>query len=394
MFLPFKIGEMNKIWFLTYGFLIFCLFTTCEKGYIKEDPTEEQPAGSDTGYEGVKEDDDDYTWSRDDAVQIVLNGNFVSADTSIVAVNGTNVTITTSGTYQVSGILNDGQLRINTEDKEDIKIILDNVSITCSSSAPLYISRAKKVIVCLADDSKNILTDGSVYTNLVGNEPNATFFSKSDLILFGNGSLTVNANYNDGISSKDGLIIKSCCLIVNSIDDGIRGKDYLIVHSGDITINSGGDGLKSDNEEDISAGFIIIDTGSFTIESGGDAIVAATDIVITAGDFDLTSGGGNKMVYGTSSAKSIKGLSGVSIFAGNFTINSADGAIHSNGKCVFTGGTLSLSSGDDGIHADEGVAINRSNINIIKSYEGIESAAITIDQSTVRIVSSDVVIMV
>lgn len=38
-------------------------------------------------------------------------------------------------------------------------------------------------------------------------EPNATLFSKADLSIAGNGSLTVEANYNDGIASKDGLAL-------------------------------------------------------------------------------------------------------------------------------------------------------------------------------------------
>ena len=40
-------------------------------------------------------------------------------------------------------------------------------------------------------------------------EPNAAIFSASDLTIFGNGSLTVYGNNNDGIASKDGLIIAS-----------------------------------------------------------------------------------------------------------------------------------------------------------------------------------------
>ena len=38
-------------------------------------------------------------------------------------------------------------------------------------------------------------------------EPNAAIFSKGDLTIYGNGSLAVNANTNDGIASKDGLIV-------------------------------------------------------------------------------------------------------------------------------------------------------------------------------------------
>lgn len=45
-------------------------------------------------------------------------------------------------------------------------------------------------------------------------------------------------NYNDGIASKDGLIIASGTVIENAVDDGIRGKDYLLVKDGAITVNA------------------------------------------------------------------------------------------------------------------------------------------------------------
>ena len=48
---------------------------------------------------------------------------------------------------------------------------------------------------------KNIITDAStyVYEDATTDEPNAAIFSKDDLKIDGTGSLTVNANYNNGI---------------------------------------------------------------------------------------------------------------------------------------------------------------------------------------------------
>ena len=41
------------------------------------------------------------------------------------------------------------------------------------------------------------------------------------------------------------------------------------------------------------------------------------------------------------------------------------------------GGTLELSTGDDGIHADSSVAIRGGEITVSESYEGIVGAQIT-----------------
>jgi hypothetical protein len=53
------------------------------------------------------------------------------------------------------------------------------------------------------------------------------------------------------------------------------------------------------------------------------------------------------------------------------------------------GGSFEISSGDDGIHADEEININDGEINIKKSYEGIESLIININGGTIWLISSD-----
>ncbi|MBN1181427.1 MAG: carbohydrate-binding domain-containing protein [Bacteroidales bacterium] len=378
---------MQKYVFMILSFLILS-FQSCEKNYIKKDDETDNTNQNGSVFEGINEDEDDYVWDVANAKQITLNGSYITADTGGINVNGTMVTITAAGIYNVAGTLDNGQIIVNTEDDDDIKIILNDVSITCSSSSPIYISKAKKVIIILADGSDNYITDGVTYTNVVDGEPNAAVFSKSDLTLFGDGSLTIKGNFNDGITSKDGLIIGNGKFSVTSADDGIRGKDYILVHDGDLTVNSGGDGLKSDNDADASAGFIIIDTGNFVITSAGDAISACTDVVVTNGDVIITSGGGSSRST-TLSAKGIKALVSLAIEGGNININSADDGLHSHSIVDISGGLLDISSNDDGIHAETSVTIANSNVSITKSYEAIESKTITVENSTVNLVATN-----
>jgi len=51
----------------------------------------------------------------------------------------------------------------------------------------------------------NLLT-GTSYTLDADGDPNAAIFSKSNLTIFGNGSLTVKANYADGITSYISIV--------------------------------------------------------------------------------------------------------------------------------------------------------------------------------------------
>ena len=335
---------------------------------------------------------EDYTWDTAGEVQIILDGSSANASSDGVGVTDSTVTISRAGTYRLSGSLEDGQVIVDTQEIETVRLILDGVKITSATSAPIFIANAEKVIIILADNSQNSLTDASTYTNIdvEENEPDAALFSKTNLTIYGGGELTVNANYKDGITSKDGLLIAGATITVKAVDDGIRGKDYLVIKDGNIVVTAFGDGLKSDEEDDTSLGYIQIEDGNFEITSGGDAIAAQTNVMINNGAFKLaSSGGNNEVVDATLSAKGIKGLVSVVINDGTFTINAADDGIHSNGDIILNNGIMSITTGDDGMHADTSLTINGGEITIEDSYEGIESELITVNAGNLHIRSID-----
>lgn len=331
---------------------------------------------ADTVRTGDHDDIQDYEWDQ--------------SEVQIVALNGSSVTIDSAGTYSLSGSIADGQVVVDTQDTEIVRLILNGVTINNDSGSAIMVENAEKVMLVLADGITNSLSDGTNYTlEADSDEPNATIFSKSDLTIYGEGSLEIAANYNDAIASKDGLIIASGSIRLSSVDDGIRGKDYLIIKDADVDVTAEGDGLKSDNETE-EMGYIRIDAGSFKIDAGGDGITAQTQLVIAGGDFDITTGGGaDSTANYTESSKGLKSAFDMQISAGVFTINSADDAVHANSNIQIDGGTFTISTGDDGLHADESLAINTGTFNITESYEGIESAAITINGGNYTIVSSD-----
>jgi hypothetical protein len=345
-----------------------------------------------SGNSGNHEDPEDYIWDDSEVTQIVLNDNAISTNGPGVIVDGFKVTITSGGNYSIRGSLTDGQIIVDATDQNLVRLILNETEINCSENAPIIIVEAEKAILFLTENTENALTDGSSYDNdSETDEPNAAIFSKTNLTICGEGALTVTGNYNDGIASKDGLIIKGGHIHVTAADDGIRGKDYLIVENGDITVNVKGDGLKSDNDEDGTKGYILIEDGTLDITSGGDAFTAETDVLIRDGKVTLVSGGGSdRTVSGVISAKGIKALSQLVLDDGTFTINSADDGIHSNGSIAINGGIISIASGDDGIHADSALGINGGSIDITKSFEGLESrSVILINNGDIHVVSSD-----
>jgi len=357
-----------------------------------DDDDETTIVDAETGNAEDHEEASDYVWEGDTVTAIILNETSITVSGDGASASGTTATVTAAGTYLVSGTLDNGKIIVDTEDEDAVKLVLNGVNITCSNSAPIFVKSAEKAIVILPSGTTNYLTDGSSYTYSSSDEdePNAALYSKSDLSISGEGALVVDANYNDGITSKDGLIIASGNISVNSVDDGIRGKDYLIIESGTINVTSGGDGFKSDNDEDDAKGYISIESGTITITAANDGMQATTDLLIADGTFNLTTGGGSsKTISSSVSAKGLKSDLNIIIESGDFTINSADDAIHSASLITINDGTIAISSGDDGIHTDNTVNVNGGEITITKSYEGIEGPYINMNGGTTYVTSSD-----
>jgi hypothetical protein len=324
------------------------------------------------------------------SVPIALNGDSITVNGEGATASGGSVTINSPGTYNLSGSLDDGQVIVDVEDGV-VGLVLQGAELSSSTGPAIYILSAQEAVIVLADGTENQVSDSSAREN-AGSEdvPTAAVFSMADLTISGSGSLDVDGNYQDGITSKDGLVITGGAITIRSVDDGIRGKDYIIVQGGEIAVDAGGDGLKSDNEEDPTRGYVRIEDGTLEVTAGGDAIQAQTAAMVSNGELTLTSGGGHSSwVDENRSAKGIKGVASVTIDGGTFSIDSADDAVHSNGSIVINDGTFVLSTGDDGMHADETLELNGGDIRVTDSYEGLESAVITINGGDIRVASSD-----
>ena len=327
----------------------------------------------------------DLTYDPSEVTEIILEGPTAASDSDDVEVEGGVVTITDEGVYRLSGTLTDGSVIVDAGGDDDVTLVLDAVDITNSTGAAIAFMNADEAVVLLADGSSNRLTDGAVYTfpDAETDEPNATLYSSADLAVAGSGELTVTANYNDGITSKDGLVIDEATINVTAVDDGIRGKDYVIVQGGKFVIDADGDGITSDNDEDEERGYVLVAGGDLTILAGDDGIQAATDVLITDGTIDATAGAAS----GT--GRALQGDVMVSIAGGELTATAVDDAIHSNNAVTIDGGTLTLAAGDDGIHGDYLVTINGGTVTVTDSFEGIEAEVIEINDGVVNVTSDD-----
>jgi hypothetical protein len=281
---------------------------------------------------------------------ITLNGSSASVSGSNVTVSGSAVTITAPGSYQISGTLTNGYVKVDTATTGNVELILSGASITNSTSSPLQVANASAVTVTLAAGTNNALTDAASYTN--PGELNAALFSTADLTIGGSGSLTVRGNFQDGIVSKDDLVIKSGTITVNSVDDAIRGKDSLTVDGGTITVTStAGDGLKS-NETTAGKGVVNITNGAITISAADDAVHGENALNISGGNINVTKS------YEALEALQVTISGGTTnVTATDDAVNAAeaglnDFAVSTKAFVKVTGGTVMVSGGTDGFDSN------------------------------------------
>lgn len=374
---------------------------------------------------------------------VITLGETITVIGAGAATEGSVVTVTSAGTYLIEGSLADGQLVVDTADEGKVTLLLNGVSLSCSTGPAVYIQSApKKVVIFTTEGSVNIFSDGSGYVvpdeeRLEGEVyPNACIYSCEDLDLDGAGELHIKGNADKGINTKDDLKIKGGTVTVTSVGVGIRGNDSLKMSGGTVTVNAGADGVKTANIKTEGKGYLTVEGGSLYITAKGDALSAATDLTVSGGNLVLTttdtdgvvleesdgnttgsSGGGfgggmgdggrpggmgggrpggmGGMMSESSadkaaiSAKGLKAAGTLTVSGGKITVVAQDDGLHSDTDVYITNGTIHIRTADDGIHADKELTISGGVLTVAQSYEGLEALHINILGGTNRITASD-----
>ncbi len=353
------------------------------------------------------------------ATEIRLNGSGAVISGSGAQVRNQIITISKSGTYVLSGTLEDGQVVVDAADK--VQLVLNGATISNSKTAPLCVNACSKLVLTLAEGTDNALTDGGSLSE-AADAPNAALYAKEDLTINGAGSLTVNGTVHNGIGCKDTLVVAGGQLTVKAVANGIKGKDAVVITDGTLNIDAGADGIKADNTEDATRGYVVVTGGDITVTAKEDGVQAETCAAIGGGTLKLQAGGGSanstkthtdgmggmpgrgfnrdKTAETTASSaadtaaeeistKGIKAGAELYIGGGTVEVDAADDGLHTNGAAVIAGGTLSIASGDDGVHADTALSISDGQLTVSKSYEGLEAQKISVTGGEVSVTASD-----
>ena len=256
--------------------MIVCICAGCQN---------EQPVTSNANIEEVRE--------NESQTEIELKDDEITASTHLVAIEGNVVKITQAGSYVFTGELSDGRIVVEADKEDAVELVLNGVDITCSDYAPIQVLQADNVTINLAEESVNVLTDGSTYS-LADEEDNTdgVIFSKDDLEFKGNGTLYINGNYKHGIVGKDDVTIHGGTYVIQAVEDGVNANDSITIEDGDIAITAGDDGIHVDELLTINAGIIMVAESTEGLE-GHQVIINGGDIDITASDDGINSNSGS-----------------------------------------------------------------------------------------------------
>ena len=363
----------------------------------------------------------------------------VNADGATVLSNDVT-TITSAGSYILTGAY--AGITVSVGNDETAHLFLNNATI--SGGAGIAISNTNKkstLIITACENTENEVASAADDVNAI--------HVKGTLKINGTGTIKVSAKKN-GIKVSKGLSIADSTINLTAGNHALSarfieaenakinvlsaGKDalnaecddetqeftldegYVSLKSSKVFASVSGDGIQADAFVYITGGSVDIET-STTFVSYSEESMAAYDLTeddfryIKSGDTykkidDVASKGARYAMI--QSAKGIKcgeikyEIDGteyavtkntnyfIVIDGARVKIDSSDDAIHTNsGNVLIKGGTLDLTTLDDGIHADELVKIDGGEITVNGSYEGIEGAYVEIGGGTIYITASD-----
>ena len=238
-------------------------------------------------------------------VDATVNGAHVTINqTNVSSINDDEIT------YTLSGTSNNGSLTLGGSYK--CSIALAGVTLHNPDGAAIYITNKKRIQISAKKDTENTLSDGA------NGSQKGCIYSKGQLQLQGNGTLTVTGNTGHAIKSGDYIELKNLTLVIPSaVKDGISCNKYFQMKSGNVSISGvGDDGIQVDLEEDEDA----------TGETEGHEDENSGTIYTDGGTLVINNSAAPTMENGD--VKSAKGLNALcmALYAGDITINMSGNA--------------------------------------------------------------------
>ena len=298
--------------------------------------------------------------------------------------------------YVLSGSTSNGSFTVVGEKKYEVR--LEGVSITNPDSAALNLLCSKRAYIVLGEGTTNTLADGTTSQNA----HKGTLYCKGKLLMNGSGSLSVTANYNNGIHSADYIVFRTGnnVYVKSSAGHGIKANDgiyinggilnvevsaaaakgincesHICVNGGRTTVITTGDGTYDSDEQEAKGAACIKADSTFTIRggelwlkstgSGGKGISTDTESHFLGGStYIITEGGQYKSYSDTASPKGVKADGALDIAGGRLWVRTSG----TGGEGIESKSTLSISGGETAAYTYDDAINSKSHLTISGGY--------------------------
>ena len=263
-----------------------------------------------------------------------LSGEYDESEAETITLSGSSATTTAASGVTVNG---------------------STITITAEGVYIVSGTLTDGQIIVEADDAAKVqivLKDASITSS----DSAAVYVKSADKVFITTAAGTENMLANGGSFTADGD---------TNVDGAVFTKDDITFNgSGSLTINSpAGHGVVG--KDDVKFG-----GGTYTITAAKHGVQANDSVRLAESDVTVTSGDGKDGIHVSDDADEEEGTESDSFF-------------------YMADGSLNVTSGDDGIHADASVTIEGGTILINESYEGIEGLSISISGGSTTLTASD-----
>ncbi len=276
-------------------------------------------------------------------------------------ISGTDLTINSAGTYEISGVCSDGSITVK-KGTTDVVLILDGLTLSNSDSSPISFNKSTDVTLYAKDGSVNNLSDAAENNDDSypdnQNAENAVIKCKdgSNFVITGGGTINITANGKNGIKSgesteEDGtasLTFDGANINIDApVNDAVNAQSTLTVKSGTLKIDAADDALHSDydliigSEDGAESPEIIIESCYEGLE-GANIKIYSGDIEIHSDDDGINAANSDLSGYAFT----------LDIYGGNIYVDAENGdGIDSNGTLTIHGGDLEIFSTSSGANS-------------------------------------------
>ena len=279
-----------------------------------------------------------------------LEADYDSATYITVTDDDSQVKITSSGTYVVSGSSSDGNITVK-KGTSGVVLVLEDLDLTSTTGATVSVNKEAEVKIIISGnvvltDNENPDDENSEDAEVADAFDGAALKAKanSNVYVTGDGTLTINGNAKNGIKGGDdaSLIFDGVTVNINAVNDGINVNYDVTLLSGHFTIASGDDAIHADHILTIGRengeGPTIRVTGSNEGLEGTVVNIYSGDISIVSTDDAINAANGDALYEGVLDYS-------FNMMGGKLVINSKGDGIDSNGNVNLMGGSAEIHSG-------------------------------------------------